>query len=258
MVWRLIHAFYDPKFSFRAVQRSLSSTPRRVDPLSRRGCGGKGPAPVDHGLGRNDAAPAALEVLTSFESTDVSAAQGIPQRRWLTMVHHGRKSLAEQIKESEQVCSTPSPATWPARKEAFPCARRGCSNCTACSSRKTATSDGGRRTPAAVGDTASWCGCAIPGGRLSADQALGLLELSDRFGRGALRITARQGLEFHDVAKERLRELLPGIARLGLTTIERGRRRRLQRDVLPRAEATRCMPSGVAGPLSSAVAIADA
>ena len=60
------------------------------------------------------------------------------------------------------------------------------------------------------------------GGRLNAAQMLGMLDLCETHGDGALRITARQGLELHGIEKKQLRPLLSSIARLGLTTLASG------------------------------------
>jgi hypothetical protein len=45
----------------------------------------------------------------------------------------------------------------------------------------------------------------IPGGRLTAGQLLGTPDLCDRFADGTLRVTTRQGLQLHGVAKGNLR-----------------------------------------------------
>src|SRR5580700_8657322 len=41
----------------------------------------------------------------------------------------------------------------------------------------------------------------IPGGRLTADQYLGLDEIAGRWADGSLRITTRQSIQFHGVVK---------------------------------------------------------
>lgn len=58
-----------------------------------------------------------------------------------------------------------------------------------------------------------------PGGRLTADQFLSELDLCDRFGNGTLRITTRQGLQLHGVAKGDLWETIHGINQAMLTTL---------------------------------------
>ncbi len=62
----------------------------------------------------------------------------------------------------------------------------------------------------------------VPGGRLNAAQMLGVLDLCEVYGDGALHITARQALELRGIEKHRLGELLQSIARLGLTTLASG------------------------------------
>jgi sulfite reductase (ferredoxin) len=58
-----------------------------------------------------------------------------------------------------------------------------------------------------------------PGGRLTARQLLVHLELADRFGDGTLRITSRQGLQLHGVAKGNIRSVLQEINASLLTTL---------------------------------------
>lgn len=59
---------------------------------------------------------------------------------------------------------------------------------------------------------------AIPGGRLLAHQYLALEELAEIVGNGTLRVTTRQGIQFHFVAKDDLAVLLNRINGLLLTT----------------------------------------
>lgn len=59
---------------------------------------------------------------------------------------------------------------------------------------------------------------AIPGGRLSADQYLALDALTRRLGSSSLRLTTRQGIQFHFVAKADLGELMNLINETLLTT----------------------------------------
>ncbi len=60
---------------------------------------------------------------------------------------------------------------------------------------------------------------AIPGGRLTAKQYLALDELADVCGNGTLRITTRQGLQFHRVPKGDLQTLITGVNARLLTTL---------------------------------------
>ncbi len=59
---------------------------------------------------------------------------------------------------------------------------------------------------------------AIPGGKLSADQYRSLDQLSDKFGNSTLRLTTRQGIQFHFATKAVIRELIAGINETLLTT----------------------------------------
>ena len=60
------------------------------------------------------------------------------------------------------------------------------------------------------------------GGKLSAEQMLGVFDLADAVGDGNVRITARQGMQLHAVAKRRLKATLRRIAELNLTTLGGG------------------------------------
>jgi len=60
---------------------------------------------------------------------------------------------------------------------------------------------------------------AIPGGRLSAQQFLALDALADEIGDGSLRITTRQGLQYHFVPKHGLRALIRTLNEQLVTTL---------------------------------------
>ncbi len=59
----------------------------------------------------------------------------------------------------------------------------------------------------------------VPGGRLTSQQLLAHLELADKFGNGTVRITSRQDLQMHGLAKQDLRAVLKRIHEIGLTTM---------------------------------------
>ncbi len=59
---------------------------------------------------------------------------------------------------------------------------------------------------------------AIPGGRVTAEQYLAMDALADTVGADSLRVTTRQGVQYHFVAKGDLRPLVRGIGRSLLTT----------------------------------------
>jgi sulfite reductase (ferredoxin) len=61
--------------------------------------------------------------------------------------------------------------------------------------------------------------CKIPGGRISADQYLALDELAGRYGNGTLRVTSRQGIQFHGVLKGHLKDTIAGINACLLSTL---------------------------------------
>lgn len=60
------------------------------------------------------------------------------------------------------------------------------------------------------------------GGRLTAKQLLGMLELVNEFRLGPLRATSRQGLQLSHVRKRDLKPVIARIAQLGLTTFSSG------------------------------------
>jgi sulfite reductase (ferredoxin) len=59
----------------------------------------------------------------------------------------------------------------------------------------------------------------IPGGRLTADQYLALDTLADRHADGSLRVTTRQSIQFHGVAKSGLKPMIAAINAALLTTL---------------------------------------
>jgi sulfite reductase beta subunit-like hemoprotein len=61
--------------------------------------------------------------------------------------------------------------------------------------------------------------CAIPGGVVTADQYLAMDELADRCANGTLRVTTRQGFQFHGVIKKNLKAAIAGINHCLLTTL---------------------------------------
>jgi sulfite reductase beta subunit-like hemoprotein len=60
---------------------------------------------------------------------------------------------------------------------------------------------------------------AIPAGAVTAAQYLSLESIADRLGNGTLRVTTRQGFQFHGVLKGNLKATIAGINRELLTTI---------------------------------------
>jgi sulfite reductase (ferredoxin) len=59
----------------------------------------------------------------------------------------------------------------------------------------------------------------LPGGRLTAAQYLALDAIADRFANGTLRITTRQGIQFHGVVKRRLKETIAAMNAALVTTL---------------------------------------
>src|SRR4051812_25885697 len=60
---------------------------------------------------------------------------------------------------------------------------------------------------------------AIPGGRLTAEQLLGELDLCDEVGNTTLRLTTRQGLQLHGVLKKNLKKTIRRINEIQLSTL---------------------------------------
>jgi len=58
----------------------------------------------------------------------------------------------------------------------------------------------------------------IPGGKITAEQSLGELDLADEFGNGTLRITTRQGIQLHGVIKANLWQTIRRINEIKLST----------------------------------------
>jgi sulfite reductase (ferredoxin) len=60
---------------------------------------------------------------------------------------------------------------------------------------------------------------AIPAGAITAEQYLALEQIADQHANGTLRVTTRQGFQFHGVLKENLKSTIAGINQDLLTTI---------------------------------------
>src|SRR5437764_15315432 len=61
--------------------------------------------------------------------------------------------------------------------------------------------------------------CKIPGGKVSAAQYLALDDLAGKHANGSLRITSRQGIQFHGVIKTNLKGTIAGINQCLLSTL---------------------------------------
>lgn len=61
--------------------------------------------------------------------------------------------------------------------------------------------------------------CKIPGGRLTADQYLGVDAIAGQHANGTLRFTSRQGIQLHGVLKRDLKATIAGINATLLTTL---------------------------------------
>jgi sulfite reductase (ferredoxin) len=59
----------------------------------------------------------------------------------------------------------------------------------------------------------------VPGGKLTAEQLLGEMQLGDELGNSTLRITSRQGLQLHSIPKKHLKECIRRINEIKLGTI---------------------------------------
>jgi sulfite reductase (ferredoxin) len=72
------------------------------------------------------------------------------------------------------------------------------------------------------GDPKPYCfmvRCKIPGGKVTADQYLVLDRLTEQYANGTLRITSRQGFQFHGVKMKGLKSIIAGINHTLLTTL---------------------------------------
>src|SRR5438093_7226491 len=61
--------------------------------------------------------------------------------------------------------------------------------------------------------------CKLPGGVLTGKQYLVIDELADRYGNGTLRVTTRQGNQFHGVLKGDLKETIRSVHDVLVTTL---------------------------------------
>ena len=61
--------------------------------------------------------------------------------------------------------------------------------------------------------------CKIPGGRLTAEQYLAMDAIAGQHGNATLRFTTRQGIQFHGILKDQLKETIAGINAALLTTL---------------------------------------
>ena len=96
---------------------------------------------------------------------------------------------------------------------------RSCSSSTAPISRTTATR-GGRSRAAGLEKAYSFMvRVAIPAGAVTGEQYLDLERIADEHANGTLRVTTRQGFQFHGVLKGDLKPTIAGINQALLTTI---------------------------------------
>jgi sulfite reductase beta subunit-like hemoprotein len=80
--------------------------------------------------------------------------------------------------------------------------------------------DARRRRDEAAGKSYSFMvRVALPGGALDAGQYLALEEVADRWANGTLRVTTRQGFQFHGVVKHGLKETIAEVNRRLMTTL---------------------------------------
>ena len=61
--------------------------------------------------------------------------------------------------------------------------------------------------------------CKLPGGVLTGEQYLAIDELADRYGNGTLRVTTRQGNQFHGVLKGDLKATIRSVNEVLVTTL---------------------------------------
>src|SRR5207247_1585423 len=59
----------------------------------------------------------------------------------------------------------------------------------------------------------------LPGGQLSAAQYMAMDDLAGQYANGTLRLTTRQGIQFHGILKGNLKETIAGINQCLLSTL---------------------------------------
>ncbi|MBL8889641.1 MAG: NADPH-dependent assimilatory sulfite reductase hemoprotein subunit [Planctomycetaceae bacterium] len=59
----------------------------------------------------------------------------------------------------------------------------------------------------------------VPGGKMTAEQFLGEMELGDALGNGTMRLTSRQAIQHHGILKENLKTVMQRIHQLRLSTL---------------------------------------
>ncbi|MDP1560249.1 MAG: NADPH-dependent assimilatory sulfite reductase hemoprotein subunit [Pirellulaceae bacterium] len=59
----------------------------------------------------------------------------------------------------------------------------------------------------------------VPGGKMTAEQFLGEMELGDALGNGTMRLTSRQAVQHHGILKENLKTVMQRIHQLRLSTL---------------------------------------
>ena len=106
-----------------------------------------------------------------------------------------------------------------------------CSSSTASTSRTTATSAASGRRRSCPSTTRAWCGRRCPAASSRAEQWLALDRLAD-LADGTMRLTTRQGVQFHVVHKGELHELVARHQPRPADDARRVRRRRAQHDGL--------------------------
>ena len=126
-------------------------------------------------------------------------------------------------------CAAPSAPLWRPRPRISSTATSSSSSSTGSTRATTATAPPSSSRRAWRRRTISWCARRSPAGQLTAAQYLALDDIAERHGGGNLRVTTRQGIQFHGLLKGDLkpdhRRDQPGDA----DDIGRLRRRRAQR-----------------------------
>src|SRR5690606_8578801 len=61
--------------------------------------------------------------------------------------------------------------------------------------------------------------CRIPGGILSSDQFLSILELCDTLGNSTMKLTTRQVIQLHGIPKGNLKQTIARVNQVGLSTL---------------------------------------
>ena len=125
--------------------------------------------------------------------------------------------LSRRSRPKADICAARSATSWPSPTSSGRRARC-CSSSTASTSKTTATSAGSRTQQKLPLDYSCMVRTSVPGGVISLDQWLALDRLAE-LADGSMRLTTRQGVQYHFVPKGELHQIVRGINDSLLTTL---------------------------------------